>query len=89
VKRWAIVIGCAALLGATACEKEEPTPEPTVEETPVPAPAPTPAAAATAPQPGADLPVEQDFEEEAAQEISPENLEGELVKLEKEINEKK
>ena len=65
------------------------------ESTAEPAPAsppPATAAAAVAAQPqtaaaNADIPTVEDFEEEAAEDIKASNMEAELDRLEKEINE--
>jgi len=73
-----------------ACEKKE-EPKPTTAAT---AAAPTAADPASATEPAsasagdtAELPTEQDFEDEAERTITAENLDSELDKLEKEIGE--
>lgn len=71
------------LLLAAGCAKDPPPPA-----EPAPAPEPTPAAPAPAPAPTAesDIPTEEDFEEEAAKEVTAANLDAQLDALEKEIN---
>ena len=76
------------LMAATACEqkpKTEPVPTPTPNIQParetVPAKA-EPQAATAEP-----IPVSEDFEEQAASEITADNLESELAKLENEVPE--
>jgi hypothetical protein len=75
-----------------ACEKkDEPKPQANAPVATA-APAATTAAAATEPasataEESGEIPTEQDFEEEAEQKITAENLESELDKLEKEIGE--
>jgi hypothetical protein len=84
MKRWAMILGCAVLFGMIACDKEEPQPTPTVTEEPE---QPIPAATAPAEPPMAEVAVEADFEEKAAEEITAQNLEAELDKVEKELSE--
>jgi hypothetical protein len=80
-----MIIGCALLLGAIACDKkEEQTSTVTTPEPDQPIPAAT-APAAPEPPPMAEVSVEADFEEKAAEEITATNLETELDKVEKEI----
>jgi hypothetical protein len=80
------LVPLAIVLFLAACEKQEPPPA----ETPPPAPPPavtTAAPAATASAAAAsDLPTAEDFEEEAAKEITAANLDAQLDALEKEIN---
>jgi hypothetical protein len=76
-------VAALLLLAASCAKKEEPAP--------APAPEPPPAAttAAPAPAPSAavdDVPTEEDFEEEAAKEVTAANLDAQLDALEKEIN---
>jgi hypothetical protein len=85
MKRAVCWLGCLLLLSATACKKEEEQPAPSALQEPTPTPAAT--AEAVDEQMLANLPVEQDFEAKADQDITPENLESELDKLEKELEE--
>jgi hypothetical protein len=73
-----------ALFLAVACAKQEPPPP--AEPAPEPPPAATTAAPAPAPTAERDLPTEEDFEEEAAKEVTAANLDSQLDALEKEIN---
>jgi hypothetical protein len=82
-----LLAGCLAV---TACKKKEeteelPTPLPSTAPVATAAPAPTPEPAATAAADPQDIPTVEDFEEEAAEDITPSNMEDELDKLEKEI----
>jgi hypothetical protein len=78
-----------ALLFAACAKSEPPAPEATPApssvpaEAPTPAPAPTPSAsvAATA----EDVPVEEDFEDEAGSAVTSQTLDSQLDALEKEI----
>jgi hypothetical protein len=74
-----------ALLGA--CEKKtEPAPSAATEPPPAAAPAPTaekPIAAATVDL--SKVPVEEQFEQEVEQEVTPTNFETQLDTLEKEL----
>jgi hypothetical protein len=76
----------ALVLFLAACEKKEPPPA----EAPPPEPPPAATAAAPAPTASAeaasDLPTEEDFEQEAAKEVTAANLDAQLDALEKEIN---
>jgi hypothetical protein len=72
------------LLLVAACEKQEPPAPP--EPAPEPPPAATTAAPAPAPSAESDLPTEEDFEEEAAKQVTAANLDAQLDALEKEIN---
>jgi len=71
---------------ATACEqkpKTDPAPTPTIQPARETTPAKTePQAAAAEP-----VPVSEDFEEQAEREITAENQESELTKLEGEVTE--
>ena len=75
-----------------ACDRKSdapPAPTPSSVEAPttqVPPPTPT-VAIADAAAAQIDVPTEEDFEEEAQREITAENLEAELDKLEREIGE--
>ncbi|MEZ4227132.1 MAG: hypothetical protein R3B13_39705 [Polyangiaceae bacterium] len=76
-------------LAAFGCEKKE---EPTPAAAPAPAasiaaPSDTAGAEPTAAADEGDIPTEEDFEDEAEQQITASNLESELDKLEKEIGE--
>jgi hypothetical protein len=79
-----LLLGCQekAADPAPAAQPAPPTPQPAAA--PAPAPAPSPVAQAT-PDPAQDLPASEDFEQQALDEINPQNLEQELDKLEKEI----
>lgn len=75
-------------LSLAACEKKE-TPPPAASAaspTSPTSPAATTVAAATA-EDRDEMPVEEDFEDEAEQKITAQNAEAELDKLEKEISE--
>jgi hypothetical protein len=79
----------AGVLLACACSQE---PRPKAEPAPeAPAPAaPAPSAAAEAKEPTPDeVPVAEDFEAEAAQQITDDNFKAELDALEKEMNAEK
>lgn len=85
-----IVVAAVGLLSLVACEKKE-TPAPMAEAAPVapPTTAAVPATAAPA-EPvvdAASLPVEEQYEAEAEQEVTAENLNAKLDELEKEIAE--
>jgi PBP1b-binding outer membrane lipoprotein LpoB len=81
MKRIIPVLFIAAL--AVGCKKKEenqaPTPAPTEQ------PAPKPVEPTPEPQPEADLPTAADFEVEANEQITDENLEKELSAIEAEI----
>jgi len=68
----------ASALALSACKKQE------AEQTPEAQPAKAAELSETALE-QADLPVKEDFEEEAAQKIDEDNLEGQLDALEQEI----
>jgi hypothetical protein len=83
---WVTLIALAAL-GCNRKDESPAPPKPTVEapttqvsppDTPTAAPANTAAAQV-------EVPTEEDFEDEAEREISADNLEAELDKLEREI----
>jgi hypothetical protein len=79
--RLATTLSSLALLVTVGCKQEQPTPETTAPETPQ---AETPAA--VAPAAGEmDIPTPEDFEEEATEDITVENMEQELDRLEAEI----
>jgi hypothetical protein len=86
MKTWICVL--ALSVGVAACDrKDEPGATPSTPATATPAPgdqsgATTPA---TAQVDQGEIPTEADFEEEAEQKITAENLKEELDKLEKEI----
>ena len=89
MKKLIIVICSAALVALGACKKNE-EPAPTTEPAKTEAPAPTPAATTTATATAAaeendGLEIEQDFEDKAEQEVTAQNLDAELDKVEKEI----
>jgi hypothetical protein len=84
IPRFALAALASLVLAAAVggCRSsEQPTPSDTSGTT---AQEPQKAEAPTAAAP-ADVPVEQDFEEQAGQQITSENLETELDKLEREI----
>lgn len=68
----------AAALALSACKKQE------TQQTPEPQPAKAAEISDTALE-QADLPVKEDFEEEAVKKIDEDNLEGQLDALEQEI----
>jgi len=73
----------ASALALCACKKQETEQKPTTE-----APEPQPAKAAELSETAideADVPVKEDFEEEAAQNIDEDNLESQIDALEQEI----
>ena len=76
------------LLALAACSKKEPPAPPAPEPTPTVA---APVASAPAPEPSAataaapDVPVEEDFEDEANQTVTSQTLDAQLDALEKEI----
>jgi hypothetical protein len=84
------MIGALALaLVLGACDKQD-EPRPTTSTSPSPAAddkSGTTEPASAQVDDTADIPTEQDFEEEAEQQITAQNLEEELDKLEKEIGE--
>jgi hypothetical protein len=86
---------CALILGLTGCKKEEPSPESTTNAA-KPAAEPATAPASTTTQVANDesatldqIPVEEDFEDEAVESISEDNVDKKLDELEKEIASKK
>ncbi len=79
MKRIAVVC-CVLLLGAIGCSKKK------TSNT-----SPTSADSAAAASPASSvndsqIPTEEDFEEEAAQKVTAQNMDDQLDKLEKEIN---
>lgn len=83
MKRQSMLVAAGLLV--LACESK--TPAPAAEKPPTPTAA-TDTPIAKAPESTVDLesvPVEEDFEEQAATELSPANLEAKLDELEKEI----
>lgn len=82
----------AGALALFACSKPEPPPPPA--ETPAPPPAAAASTAVTTPSPASSsapgtqgLATEEDFEEESASKITPDNLDAQLDALEREIQE--
>jgi hypothetical protein len=75
----------AVVLLLAGCQKEEP-PAPAPPPEPTPAATPAPAPSATVADEGPTPPTEEDFEEEAAKEVTAANLDAQLDALEKEIN---
>lgn len=86
-----LVVIALVVLPLAACEKkDEPKPPSTTPAATATPAATTPAAtepASASAEDGSEIPTEQDFEEEAEQKVTAENLESELDKLEKEIGE--
>lgn len=81
---WIITV----LLLTAACTQEAPPADPVPEPAPAVAAAAEPAPVVPAPEPEPtpeELPIEQDFEEEVAAQITPQNFRAELTKLEAEI----
>jgi hypothetical protein len=80
----------AVLVFAVGCSKkphEEPTTEPTAAiQAPSAQPPAEPAVSAAAVIEDPDIEVPEDFADDAAEEITSQNLENELAALEKEIN---
>jgi len=78
-----LALAAAALLLVAGCSKSEPasTSAPTGTGAATPQTAPSTAAAPE----GEGIPTEEDYEDEAEQKISAQNVEAELDKLEKEI----
>ena len=81
----------ALVLALAACSKSEPpapeaapAPNPTVPPTPPSSAAPPEASAAAAGTPE-DVPVEEDFEDEAGSAVTAQTLDSQLDALEKEI----
>ena len=82
-----LVTGILLLVAAAACEqkpKTDPAPTPTIQPARETTPAKTEPQAAAAAE---AVPVSEDFEEQAEREITAENLESELAKLEGEVPE--
>jgi hypothetical protein len=82
-------VAVTALL-ALGCDRKSdppPPPTPTVEAptTQIPPPGSPVTAPTAGPAAQVEVPTEEDFEEEAEREITAENLEAELDKLEREI----
>lgn len=77
---WCIV----ALSLISACADKPPAPEPVAPPAPPPVVAPPVEVTEVAPTPD-ELPIEQDFEDEAAAQITPDNFRAELDRLEAEI----
>ena len=73
-------LALSTALALAACKKQEPEPENTQEAAPTPA-----AELSDAAIDQADLPVKEDFEEEAVKNIDEDNLEVQLDALEQEI----
>lgn len=78
MKRTALILGALALL-VVACEQKT---EPPASSAPAKG---TGAVAVAGTEVADDLATEEDFEEEAAKEITADNLDAEVDKLEKEI----
>jgi hypothetical protein len=87
----AIVVACCLALCAAGCDEQPsapPKPAPTAKATAKPTAAAT--AVAAKPDPNAeldneDIPVPEDFEEEAQKDITNDNLETKLEEIEKEL----
>ena len=74
------------LVLAQGCAKSEP-PTPAAEPAPTPVASEAPVAPPPSPEPApvAEIPTEEDFEEEAGRELTATNLDAQLDALEKEI----
>lgn len=80
---WCVI---AALVAATACRKDKETKTEAREEVPATAKAPPrPANLPKRPVPLEQIPTEEDYELDAARDITSANLEDELDRLEKEL----
>ena len=91
-KRGLSAVLCACALAAPGCSNDErPPAEPAPVAAPNPAPAPAAApAAAEPPDPTADeLPLQEDFESEAEQQITEDNFKTELDAIDKEMSAEK
>lgn len=89
MKRASLLVALLALLSAVACEKKE-TPAQPAAETSVapPAPVSAPPPPPPTPEPVVDvstLPVEEQFEANAEQEITAANVAAKIDEIEKEI----
>jgi hypothetical protein len=88
LRGYSVVLAALVALGCDRKSDPPPPPTPNVEAptTQVPPPG-SPVAAPTTSSTAApvDVPTEEDFEEEAEREITADNLEAELDKLEREI----
>lgn len=93
------IMGACALLGAVGllcagCEEDKPTPPPAATVTVKAAPTATATATVAAKEPNAelddeDIPVAEDYEEEVSKQITKDNLDAEVDKIEKEMAEDK
>ncbi|HEX5100342.1 MAG TPA: hypothetical protein VFV94_12620 [Polyangiaceae bacterium] len=87
--RFITTLGIVGLLTLGACAKKEEPPAPAPAETPTVASVTPPAASEAAPAPSAsaaaDVPVEEDFEDEASLKVNAQTLDAQLDALEKEI----
>jgi len=78
VKRIVLFVGLASIaLAFAGCKKPAATTAPSA--------APSASEAPAAPPPSTGIPTSEDFEQQALDEINPQNMEQELEKLEKEI----
>ncbi len=76
MKALAILFCAAALVGCNKTETTQPTPSASA----------APAASASTTAAAADIPSEEDFEDEAEKDITPDTLEAQLTALEKEVD---
>lgn len=78
-----------SVLSLSACKEKATEPPPLASAAAAPAPTPppaaTPVATAAAPAPAATLPTPEDYEQQAIDQINPQNMDSELNKLEKDI----
>ena len=83
------LVGTIGLLGA-GCEEQQPTPPPAATVTAKAAPTATATATVAAKEPNSeldaeDIPVPEDYEEEVSKQITKDNLDVEVDKIEKEL----
>lgn len=82
MKRIVAAVSCVLLLGAVGCSKKDKASAQASND-------PAPAGASAAPAASvadSQIPTEEDYEEEAAQKVTAQNMDDQLDKLEKEIN---
>lgn len=80
-------IACVVIVGASlgGCNAKQPPPSPGASASPTPVPVRAPIAAAVAPAASSDIPVVEDFEKKALEEVDPQNLDAMMTKLEADI----